>query len=217
MQPAVNSCGSDRPALPWRCRGQRPCPLATRPQARAVRALQRRAAVSPRAFHIDRKHHLELAWQRQQIEEALRGAEECSCPLQCAAEVRSLAHLERHIDKASSSVVIIAFYSRSCGICRSILHHYSALCKEAGGQRAGVRFLKHNVRDDFDDLTDVAAFYSVKSVPSFLYLVGGAQMRRVSVPDVRQSAEPTAQLLGWRRMQSVLREMLFRAAPSARQ
>ena len=42
------------------------------------------------------------------------------------------------------------------------------------------------------------------------------QMRRVSVPDVRQSAEPTAQLLGWRRMQLVLREMLFRAAPSAR-
>ena len=47
-----------------------------------------------------------------QMEEALRGAEECSCPLQCAAEVRSLAHLERHIDTASSSVVIIAFYSR---------------------------------------------------------------------------------------------------------
>ena len=41
-------------------------------------------------------------------------------------------------------------------------------------------------------------------------------MRRVSVPDVRQSAEPAAQLLGWRRMQDVLREMLFRAAPSAR-
>lgn len=47
-----------------------------------------------------------------QMEEALQGAEECSCPLQCAAEVRSLAHLERHIDTASSSVVIIAFYSR---------------------------------------------------------------------------------------------------------
>ncbi len=47
---------------------------------------------------------------------------------------------------------------------------------QAGGQRAGVRFLKHNIRDDFDDLTDVAAFYRVKSVPSFLFLVGGAQV-----------------------------------------
>lgn len=41
-----------------------------------------------------------------------------------------------------------------------------------------MRFLKHNVRDEFDDLTDVAAFYRVKSVPSFLYLVGGAQVQR---------------------------------------
>ena len=39
-----------------------------------------------------------------------------------------------------------------------------------------MRFLKHNIRDDFDDLTDVAAFYRVKSVPSFLFLVGGAQV-----------------------------------------
>jgi len=36
-------------------------------------------------------------------------------------------------------------------------------------------------------------------------------MRRVSVPDVRQSAEPTAQLLGWRRMQQSLREVLSSA------
>lgn len=50
---------------------------------------------------------------RSQMEETLRRGEECSCPLQCAAEVRSLPHLERHIDSASSSVVIIAFYSRA--------------------------------------------------------------------------------------------------------
>lgn len=147
-------------------------------QTYASRAKRRRAALCPRAFHIDRKHHLELAWQRQQVtllvhtwpscgacslktqrrfcrkactglfksmpstadyfwgtyakllasvpmrmwyrrydatvqmEEVLRGDEDCSCPLQCAAEVRSLSHLERQIDTASSSIVVIAFYSR---------------------------------------------------------------------------------------------------------
>ncbi len=49
--------------------------------------------------------------------------------------------------------------------------------RQAAGQRAGVRFLKHNIRDEFDDVTDIAAFYRVKSVPSFLFLVGGAQAR----------------------------------------
>jgi len=33
---------------------------------------------------------------------------------------------------------------------------------------------------------------------------------------VRLSCVPTGQLLGWRRMQQSLREVLFRAAPSAR-
>ena len=63
-----------------------------------------------------------------QMEEALRGAEECSCPLQCAAEVRSLAHLERHIDKASSSVVIIAFYSRVRSRCVQCVLPLPELC-----------------------------------------------------------------------------------------
>ena len=36
-------------------------------QTHAPHAKRRRAATCPRAFHIDRKHHLELAWQRQQV------------------------------------------------------------------------------------------------------------------------------------------------------
>jgi hypothetical protein len=40
-----------------------------------------------------------------------------------------------------------------------------------------VRFLKHNIRDDFDDLTDVARLYSVRAVPCFVFYIGGAQAR----------------------------------------
>ena len=47
---------------------------------------------------------------------------------------------------------------------------------QACGQLAGVRFLKHNIRDDFDDLTDVARLYGVRSVPCFVFFVGGAQV-----------------------------------------
>ena len=48
---------------------------------------------------------------------------------------------------------------------------------QACGQLAGVRFLKHNIRDDFDDPTDVARLYGVRSVPCFVFLVGGAPAR----------------------------------------
>ena len=47
---------------------------------------------------------------------------------------------------------------------------------QANLQLAGVRFLKHNVRDDFDDLTDVARLYGVRAVPCFVFFVGGAQV-----------------------------------------
>lgn len=47
---------------------------------------------------------------------------------------------------------------------------------QANGQQAGVRFLKHNIRDDFDDLTDVARLYGVRAVPCFVFFIGGAQV-----------------------------------------
>ena len=45
---------------------------------------------------------------------------------------------------------------------------------------AGVRFLKHNIRDDFDDLTDVARLYGIRAVPCFVFFIGGAQVCRPS-------------------------------------
>ena len=43
-------------------------------------------------------------------------------------------------------------------------------------QAAGAVFLKHNVRNEFDDLTDIARLHRVRSVPAFFFFVGGAQV-----------------------------------------
>ena len=43
-------------------------------------------------------------------------------------------------------------------------------------QREGVLFLKHNIRDEFDDVSDVARWYRIKHVPCFTFFVGGAQV-----------------------------------------
>ena len=47
---------------------------------------------------------------------------------------------------------------------------------QAQSQRAGVKFLKHNVRDDFDDVTDIARLYRIKNVPCFVFFSGGAMV-----------------------------------------
>lgn len=56
----------------------------------------------------------------------------------------------------------------------------TSLCSQACNQRAGVKFLKHNVRDEFDDITDIARLYRIKHVPCFVFFSGGAMVRFLS-------------------------------------
>ncbi len=57
------------------------------------------------------------------------------------------------------------------------MHSYDRLRTEAGQQRACVRFAAHDVRNEFDDPSDVARMFGVRAVPSFIFFVGGAKVR----------------------------------------
>jgi len=54
----------------------------------------------------------------------------------------------------------------------------SASCRhaQAAQQRAGVRFLKHDIRTEHDDASDVARLYRIRATPTFAFLVGGAKV-----------------------------------------
>lgn len=48
-----------------------------------------------------------------QMEEALLKAEEDGgCSVECVTELRSLRHLDKVVDSAASSIIVVAFYSR---------------------------------------------------------------------------------------------------------
>lgn len=64
-----------------------------------------------RALHIDRRQHLELAWQRQQGEDELLKIP-VSLSGSTVIEVRSLAHLDQLVDGAGSAVVLLYLYSK---------------------------------------------------------------------------------------------------------
>lgn len=76
----------------------------------------------------------------------------------------------------SHKLIVRADCLQSCGTCKEVLRHCSQLCIESSQQKAGVLFLKHNIWNDFDDLTDVAHMYKAKAVPSFIFLTGGAMV-----------------------------------------
>lgn len=50
-------------------------------------------------------------------------------------EVQDLQHLEALVDKAGSSLVVVFFYTRSCGVCKALLQDYQqvSLCSASGG------------------------------------------------------------------------------------
>ncbi|DBB01395.1 hypothetical protein WJX77_003280 [Trebouxia sp. C0004] len=198
-----------------------PCLTGPVPPLQTVTQSSRRPVLTPlKALHIDRRQHLELAWQRQQGEEELL-QQHLTVTVPTVLEVRTLAHLDQLIDSAGSAIVLLYFYSKSCGTCKEVLQHCSQLCQENSHQRAGVLFLKHNIWNDFDDLTDVARMYKAKAVPSFIFLTGGAMVRRLRMPDARNMYGSTSvlnRMYGYekRRLHATLREMLFRNTPSAR-
>lgn len=182
------------------------------------RGQYRRAQFKVTALHIDRRAHLERAWQKQkELEEKLVVVTRpASSPL--PVEVACLAHLERYVEIAGSSIIVVAFYSRSCGACKQMLQHYTEICQEACSQRAGVKFLKHNVRDEFDDITDIARLYRIKNVPCFVFISGGAMMKSMPMPDSRIDPSSIRKLMGSQagHLSAALRQMLFKDTPSAR-
>ncbi len=53
---------------------------------------------------------------------------------------------------------------------------------QAQHQRAGVRFLQHDVHTEYDDLSDVARLYRVRATPSFAFFVDGSKVAHLFPP-----------------------------------
>lgn len=192
-------------------------------QQRLVGSPRNGARVQTQAINIDRRRHLELSWQRQSEAEDLLSQGLPWYPADEVVTVRNLAHLEHLLGSASagSSVVVVGFYARSCGACKEVFRQYRALCGAAARQRAGVRFLAHDVHNEFDDRSDISRLYGVRTVPSFLFFVDGAVVKELCMPDSRRmvGARGAMQAIIVRNvklLQSTIQELLLKNTPSAR-
>lgn len=196
---------------------------------------------------------MELAWKRQQEEEAALAAlaslaaenksknnsnsnssvdaddddidafsarrRLLSCPPGTVSDLRNVAHLDALAAAAAPAVLAVAFYSRSCGICKETLAAWSDAAAEFGASASGIIFLKHDCRDAFDEATDLCRLYRVRAVPSLLFFAGGAAVSRVTLADARVVAPLPGGKDGInrrRRMRAALQELIFRETPSAR-
>lgn len=155
-------------------------------------------------IEIDRKLHLEKSFLRQQ--EAERAAREAlvTCPVDCVLEVRNLADFDRELRdaEANGELVVVDFYNSACGACKYILPQLIKMCKlgcgehcVVDGHQGRVKYLKHNVRDEYDDLTDVARFYKIKMVPMFTFFMDGCRVEQMATRDRNRLSATIGRLL----------------------
>ncbi|CAM6083368.1 unnamed protein product [Calypogeia fissa] len=163
---------------------------------------QRRRQVQVQ-LQIDRKRYFEESLRRQEEEEAREAEAEITCPVDCVREVRTYAEFERVLQEAelANTLVVVDFYNSSCGSCKYILPQFIKLCKRGCGEECpvegekGILFIKHNVRDDYDDLTDLARFYSIRTVPMFSFFVDGSRVEQFPTRDKKKLEQSVKNLL----------------------
>ncbi|KAI5064447.1 hypothetical protein GOP47_0021117 [Adiantum capillus-veneris] len=98
---------------------------------------------------------------------------------------------------------MIDFYSSSCGACKYLLPQVINLCKKGCEDSCpvddswGIIFLKHNVRDDYDELTDLARFYAIRVVPSFTFFQNGSPIKHLLTRDKQRLQEAVCHVREW--------------------
>lgn len=177
----------------------------------------------PCAFHIDHRHHLNLAWERQKEQDRILSPENVNADLtgNAVVSVKSLTHLETLLEAAGGRLVVVALYSTSCGVCKEVRRVFEDVCVDSHKQRARTVFMEHDVNDEFDFPSDLARYYRIKSVPRFLFFIDGAMVRQLTMADIRGVRATRADVQHavqseHNRLRAVLFELLVKNAPSAR-
>jgi hypothetical protein len=77
-------------------------------------------------------------------------------------------------------LVVVYFYLASCGVCKYVLPAVEEACMRLGACATGgdqtqrVAIVKHSLRDERDDATDLGRLYGIKVAPSFAIIQCGA-------------------------------------------
>lgn len=107
-----------------------------------------------------------------------------------------------HDAEEANELVVVDFYNSSCGACKYLLPQLIKLCKKGCGDEChvneaiGVVFVKHNVRDEYDELTDLARFYSIRAVPMFSFFMNGSRVDQFPTRDRQRLRQALCQILG---------------------
>jgi thiol-disulfide isomerase/thioredoxin len=161
---------------------------------------------------------MELAWKRQQERDEMLKHGAVSGKV---LEIQDLQHLESVVEKAGSSLLVVFFYTRSCGVCKELLRDFQQLCDEAKSQQIRAVFASHNLLDDFDYWSDISVWHKIRVPPTIFFYDEGAVVKKMTMHDVRRMGENYSSLRATmqqdlQNMKTAFRQTVFEKAPGAR-
>lgn len=149
----------------------------------------RRCHTATHAFKIDRRYHMNKSLERQEHEHAsiLRFASSPCAPADPLFQLRSLHGLQTLFEAVGSErLIVVIVYTASCGVCSRAVKAVDAVRREYG-DHSGVLFCKHDAQTEYDTRSDVSKMYRISSVPTMLFFIDGALVRRSNpIRDVRE-------------------------------
>jgi len=83
-------------------------------------------------------------------------------------------------------VLVVDLYNDACGACKELEAQLRAVCKRRGAAGSGPVFLKHNIRNAYDELSDLAELYAFTRAPAVCILHDGAVKWYMEGRDVRR-------------------------------
>ena len=94
---------------------------------------------------------------------------------------------ERLCSDLGDGLVVVYFYLSSCGVCKYVQPAIEEACMRLGACASGgdqvdttlgprVAIVKHSLRDERDDATDLGRLYGIKVAPSFAIFQGATLM-----------------------------------------
>ncbi|KAK9903253.1 hypothetical protein WJX75_000800 [Coccomyxa subellipsoidea] len=139
---------------------------------------------------LDKYRQDQAVVEAQRVVKDEEGADDETCPAECVRDIYSVEDLDNALEKAGeNTLVVVDFFKTACGSCRYIQPGFVKLCRASEERHSPVMFLRHNIFDEYEELSELSDRFKIKAVPLFYFFRNGKVVEKFATRERRRIAE----------------------------
>ncbi|CAL8465367.1 g4903 [Coccomyxa elongata] len=117
-------------------------------------------------------------------------SDEETCPAECVKDIFTVEDLDDALEGAGeNTLVVVDFFKTACGSCRYIQPGFVKLCRASEERHSPVVFLRHNIFDEYEELSDLSQKFKIRAVPLFYFFKNGEVVEKFATRERRRIAK----------------------------